>query len=976
MKKNRKPKHEKNHLNHEKEQKNELMDDTITMNFEDFNENNDKESSNNDIQDEVYKYLHESENENNEDNESLYNSDDLNVNLIDSDENMNTKVFKSEDINIEKDEDMKRIDKKNNKKEKKRKKKHPKLRLFIKIFFIAILILIIAAIAAVVAIFKTDRWALTEDQLLSDAGALIYDVEGKLINTLTGDEINKKVTIDEMGKFPEAFVAIEDERFYEHNGIDIKRTLHAIADYIFSFGKGSFGGSTITQQLIKITMKDDERGGLEGIERKIREWSRAVQVEKMFNDKNKILERYLNRIYLGSSNGLEVRGVESASNYYFNKTAKDLTIAQTAFIAGINHAPNLYNPFGETDNGEKIKTRTLNVLAKMKDLGKITEEEYNAAVDETKVGLTFEKGEVSNGNSDISFHTAAAINQIAQEYSDANDISYNEARELLINSGYSIYTTVYTGIQDIMEAEYSNSKYIYSSNSFRNIYGQSAMVVINPSTGYVVGEVGALGENQDTLGLNRGLSVRQPGSSFKPLVTIAPGLENKVINAATLFYDTFSSFGTYKPHNDQDRYGGITSIRNAITNSYNVTEVKLLSIMGTGKSQEFLSKIGIDVDADTAGLSMALGSPSVTPVQMAAGYAMIANGGVYITPTFYTKVVDRNGNVVIEAKQEKTRAMSEENAYIESTILQGPVTSGTASNYNGVVRNMDVAGKTGTSDGGADRWFCGFTPYYAAACWYGADNGYDVNGKGAKASFYPSVGNPASAIWFPVMKNIHKDLESKRFVKPDTIKTLTICKVTGKKATSSCTDTYSEIFTQDNMPDDCDGHTTVKICKETGKLATDFCTDVEEKTFGVLIDTEKNANWTPKQKVEEAPEEKCNVHTEAEKINVPNVVGKTEKQATDELKKAGFKVTVLKDNDKNKSKGIVLKQSSTKAPKGSEIKITVNQFDGGNSGGGNQTNTTSPKNNEVNENTTTNTQTSAKNETSSQNVTATENKVN
>ena len=913
--KEKKSKHSKD-MKDEKREKDEklLNDDTIVMDIVNSDKEKDENISDNNVSD----------------------SEDFNVNKIENDDEMFTKIYRNSDFNTNPDEEKKMSEKqikKESKKDKKKKKKFRKLRLFLKIIFFLILVLIVAGAAAVVAIFKTDRWSITEEQLLADAGATIYDGEGNLINTLTGDEINKKVAIGEMGKLPDAFVAIEDERFYEHNGIDIKRTAHAILDYVLSLGKGSFGGSTITQQLIKITMKDDERGGLAGIERKIREWSRAVQVEKMINDKDKILERYLNRIYLGSSNGLEVRGVESASNYYFNKSAKDLSLAQTAFLAGINHAPNSYNPFGDTDKSEEIKTRTLNVLAKMKELGKITEEEYNSAVEETKNGLAFEKGQVSNGNSDISFHTAAAINQIARELSDEKDISYDAARDMLINSGYSIYTTVHQGIQDIMEDEYVKTKYIRrgkaSDNSERYENGQSAMVIMDPYSGWVVGEVGSLEENPNTLGLNRGLSSRQGGSAFKPLVTIAPGLENKVITAATLFNDTPTTFGKYSPKNDSNQYGGITTIRNAITRSFNVTEVKLLSIMGVGKSAEFLGKIGIDVDADNAGLSMALGSVSVTPVQMAAGYAMIANGGVYITPTFYTKVVDRNGETVIEAKQEKTRVMSEDNAYIESTILRGPVQSGTASNYNGWLGAMDVGGKTGTSDKSADRWFCGITPYYAAACWYGADDGYNIDGRGTKMSF--SSSNPAAAIWFPVMKNVHKQLTAKKFVQPKTIKTVSICKATGKKASESCTDTYSEIFSSDNIPDVCDGHSTVKICKESGKLATEFCTDTEEKVFGVLIDTEKIGNWSPKQKVEEAPEEICDLHREAEKIDVPNVVGKTEKKAKEELEKAGFKVKVLKDNDKKKEKGIVLKQSATEASKGAEISITVNQYEGGSS---------------------------------------------
>lgn len=814
-----------------------------------------------------------------------------------------------------------------NKKDKK-KKKHPKLRMFIKIVLIILLILIVAAVAGVIAIFKTDKWAITKEQLLSDAGATIYDKDGKEIETLTGNEINKKVSLTDMGKLPEAFVAIEDERFYTNKeGVDIVRTLHAALKYVLSGGKSSFGGSTITQQLVKITMNDDERSGLAGIERKIREWSRASQVEKLLT-KDQILERYLNRIYLGSSSGLEVRGVEAASNFYFNKSAKDLTLAQSAFIAGINHAPNNYNPFdSSTDVSGKIKTRTLTVLDKMHDLEKITDDEYNNAVTETNNGLAFTKGSLSNGTSDLSYHTAAAVNQIATELAAQNDLSYSEAREMLITSGYKIYTTVDTSIQSQMEEVYQNSKYKVNgtSSKTKDKEGQSAMVIIEPSTGYVVGEVGGLGTDQNTLGLNRGTSSRQGGSAFKPLVTIAPGLENNVITASTLFYDVKTTFGgNYTVENDSSAYYGIANMRTILTHSCNVPEVKLLSIMGTDKSSEFLNKINIDSSNSNAGLSMALGTIDVSPVQMAAGYAMIANGGTYITPTFYTKVEDQNGKTIIEAKQDKTRVMSEANAYIEADLLTGPIKSGTASSFNNFLGNMEVSGKTGTTTDAIDRWFCGFTPYYAAACWYGNDNGYEN-----KVSFYNVSGkNPAATVWFNVMKAVHSNLEAKDYTKPDSIVEVKICKETGKKATDKCTNTYTEIFSKDNIPDDCDGHETVKVCTDTGLLATDYCPNTEYKSYGFVIDTEKNATWSPKLSEKTAPTESCNVHTTPAQIDVPNVVGKTQPDAETLLKNAGFTVKILKNDDNTKAKGIVLKQSATKAAQGAEITITVNQYSG------------------------------------------------
>ena len=333
----------------------------------------------------------------------------------------------------------------NKKKDKKVKGKgHKVLKRILLVILLFILVAIIAAVAVITAIFKTDKWAITKEDLLNDAGATIYNEDGtEEILTLTGDEINKKVSLEDMGKIPEAFISIEDERFYQHKGVDIKRTAHAILNYIIHKGDTSFGGSTITQQLVKISMNDKDKSW----ERKIREWSRAVQVEKMLT-KDQILQRYLNRIYLGSANGLEIRGVEAASNYYFNKSAKDLSIAEAAFIAGINHSPNNYNVFtSETE------------------LGKINDDEYNTAKEEIKSGLKFTKGNVTNGKSNLSYHAAAAINQISNELADKKDISYDEAREIVVNSGYKIYTTVNTDVQKKMEEVFSNKKYIYKGSN-------------------------------------------------------------------------------------------------------------------------------------------------------------------------------------------------------------------------------------------------------------------------------------------------------------------------------------------------------------------------------------------------------------------------------------------------------------------------------------------------------------------------------
>lgn len=839
-------------------------------------------------------------------------------NKKDSTSKQTTKIDKKDN------KDIKKIEKAKKKDDKKKKRKHPKLWLTFKIAIIVILLLIISVVAAFCAVFFSDNWSITKEQLLSDSGLKVVDKDGNEITTLTGNEITKKVALTDMSKIPDAFIAIEDKRFYDHGGVDIIRTSSAIVNYGISMitRKGaSFGGSTITQQLVKITMNDDERGGIEGIKRKIREWSRAMQVEKML-EKDQILERYLNRIYLGSSGGLEVRGVESAARHYFNKAANELSVAQCAYLAAINHSPNKYNPFDEEKkDAEKIKNRTLTVIQEMYEQKKITEEEYNQANEETKNGLEFNKGNISNGNSTLSYHAAAAINQVAEEMSKKQDISYSEARDLLINSGYTLYTTVDNSIQSKAETEYKSGKYN------RSVAGvQSAIVIIEPSTGYVVAGVGGLGEGLDTLGLNRINSERSAGSAFKPLVNIAPALENGTIVASTLFDDSPTTFpGGYAPNDDGGASRGIMTIRTAIAWSKNIPEVKLLQLQTIDNACNFLSKIGITVDDVYKDLTLALGTQTVTPLEMAGAYAMIANGGVYITPTFYTKVIDQDNNTVVEPVQEKTRVMSEGNAYILTSILTGPVkqAGGTATAYANTLGSMAVAGKTSTSSAAKDRWFCGFTPYYATACWYGYDNneasvGYD---------------NTAAKIWFNVMKGVHQELATKDFSKPENIVTATICQDSGKKATDKCKNKYSEVFVQGTVPGDCSGHTKLEICKETNKIVTEFCPDKEERLFTEEIDTEKKGNWNTRSlsKTTKPPEDTCDIHTKAAEIDVPNVVGKTSKEAKTTLETAGFVVKVLEDEDSKKKQGVVLKQSSTKAAKGSTITITVNTYKGGGS---------------------------------------------
>lgn len=719
---------------------------------------------------------------------------------------------------------------------------------------IGIIIIIGAGVAAglFLGLFGDDL-SFSTDVLIGE-NSTMYDSEENELGVLSGDENRKLIKTSEMSEYlPKAFVSIEDERFYKHNGVDVKRTLGATATYILNRGDSSYGGSTITQQLIKNITKENQKSPI----RKIKEMASAYQLERM-KSKDEILELYLNIIPLGGG-GKNIHGVEMASQFYFSKPAKDLDIAESAFLAGVTHSPNTYNPFKENPNTERIKTRTKTVLGKMKELGKIDEEQYKTAVEKVESGLPFEEGKVSTAS--YSYHTEAAINQIVKDLMEEKNCSEDAAKLILYGSGLKIYTTQNTSIQTRLEEEYAKKQYIIpSANKEKKAAGvtsQSAMVVIDHKTGYVVGTVGGLGE-KTSFGLNRATqSKRQTGSSMKPIAVVAPGLEKGVLTAGTVYADVPTTFGKYNPKN-YNNYKGPITIRSAIETSQNIVPLKAMVDIGPENAIKFLKEMGITSldDKKDASLSLALGglTNGIKPLEMAAAYATIANDGEYITPTFYTKVVDSKGKVILEPKQEKRRVMTEENAYIEKSILTQPVVgSGGTAKYC-TISGMEVAAKTGTTNDDYDRWLCGFTPYYTAATWFGYDEQEEVR--------YGN-GNPAGRIWAAVMKDIHKGLKSEKFEKPKNIVSATICKESGLLAGDKCTNTYSEVFNKGTTPSKkCDKHVSVRICNESGKVATEFCPSVSTKIFVTKPDTEEKGKWkSDYQGKYGIVTEKCSIHT-------------------------------------------------------------------------------------------------------------------
>lgn len=828
--------------------------------------------------------------------------------------------------------------KKNNKADTIKVRKHPKLRKVILIFIILILLLVLIGGGALAGIFFSDKWDITKEDLISRGNTEAYDSEEKQIDILSasaGNGNRKVITLDQMGKYTaDAYIAIEDKRFYEHSGVDIIRTAKATLSYILNRGSSDVGGgSTITQQLVKNIMKDKADSGTAGMERKIREMSRAYKVEGMLT-KQQILEKYLNIIFIG---GNDLHGVEYGAQYYFAKSAKDLDLAESAFLAGINNGPNAYDPYGEEDTSELINSRTKLVLYFMKEQNRISndaeeaEKLYNEAVAKVEKGFEFKKGTIEIGN--ISYFVNEALNEAAKDLADEKDIDFDEAKTMIQSGGYKLYTTQVSSIQNIVLKEMAKKSYIQTrtitvkDSNGKNVKvedrTQAGTTIIEPSTGKVVAMGGALGSDQGTNTNFATITTKQTGSSIKPLVNIAPGLEEKVITAATVFDDSPTTFsGNYSPKNAAG-YLGLCTVRKAIEVSSNIVNIKVAYNVGISTAIDYLHEFGLTTytKEDDSSMSLAIGGSahSSSTLQMAAAYATLANGGVYIEPTFYTKLTDSDGNIIVEPKQETRRVISEANAFIVSDILTDVVTgySGTASTC--AISGMDVACKTGTSDNDKNVWLCGYTPYYAGATWYGFDREeHSLNQIWA-----------ARSIWGNIMKSVHKNLEKKRFTKPSGVVTATVCKESGKIATKECKSTYTEYFTKGTVPKVCDGHETVKICKESNKVATEYCTEVEEKVYTAKPEMENNSNWTVSGKDKyNVPTDNCDIHTEeTSTLVITNLIGKTETEAKMFL--ADLVVQVIYEAHQEQEDGIVIKQSieeGTKAVKGTTIVITVNKL--------------------------------------------------
>ncbi len=722
--------------------------------------------------------------------------------------------FKKENININ-GSDLENNEQTNNNKDKNTKKKK-----IIKIVIILVLIFIISL--GIWLGIVTHRWKTIAKDMLLDENSIVKDTTGNVIAKLGSEKKKEKVKLSDMpNNLKNAYVAIEDERFYSHGGVDAKRTGAAIASYVLHGGSSTYGGSTITQQLVKNLTGDST----DSISRKIKEWWKAFQIETC-TTKDQLLEAYLNIIYVGPN----IYGVEAGSKYYFSKSSKDLTLEECAFLAGINNSPNSYSPFENKDNLEKIKKRTKIVLSKMLELKYIDQENYNNAIAKVDSGLKFKKGDITSGNGVYSYHTDALIPEVTKDIQQKYHISETFATNYINMAGLTIYSTQNTDTQTKTENEFEKSKYSLASKNGGNS-SQAAMVIIDHKTGYVTGCTGGLGKKTEPRSLNRATqSIRQTGSAIKPIAVLAPAISKKMITAASIYDDTERDFAEgYHPTDYNPSLGKVT-VRRAVESSQNIPFVEIMEKLKPSKSIKFLEKMGVTtLTEEDNNLVLALGGlqKGISPLEMAGAYATIANDGVYIEPTFYNKIENKNGTLIIKSKQKSRRVFSKEVSYILKELLTQPVTGTNGTATYCAISGIDVAAKTGTTDENYDRWLCGFTPYYTAVTWYG----YDQN-----ESIHFNKKNPAGLLWANVMSRIHTGLKTAKFEKPSAVSSVTICPETGKKARTGCQNTYTEYFLWGTAPGLCDKHTGSEFKNNNNTNNEKITNKVQEIVQGITED--------------------------------------------------------------------------------------------------------------------------------------------
>ncbi len=779
----------------------------------------------------------------------------------------------------------------------------------------------------------------------------IYDKEGNVIENLAGAYSNRTyVKITDLPEYVKyCFISVEDERFYEHDGIDVQGILRAAVKGLTT-GHFSEGASTITQQLLKNQVFDGgrETSDIARVERKIQEQYLAIQLES-YLDKDTILEYYINTINLGAG----TYGIQTAAKKYFDKDAKDLTLSEAATIAAIAQTPVYLNPIKYPDNNAERRSK---ILEAMYTQGHSTKEEY----DEAMADDVYTRIQSINAEQDTSsyytYFVDALIEQVMDDLQNKLGYTQTQASSLLYSGGLSIYTTQDPVIQKICDDVYSDesnfpaigtsfweltyalsiqkadgttihyhgndlldyykdyddpdklyvdddgSKFslmffdkedmqtkidafrdamvedgdtILGENVTMVIQPQSSFVVMDQNTGQVQAIIGGRGEKTGDRTLNRATATtRQPGSTFKVLSTYLPALDTAGFTLASVQDDSGPYYypGTKEEVTNWTKvqnYNGLTTLRQAIYNSMNIVTVKTMAEVTPQVGFDYLKKLGFTTLVESRkeangtvvsdiNLPLALGglTDGVTNLELTAAYAAIANSGVYTEPTFYTKILDRDGKVLINYTPKKLQVMKESTAWLLTSAMEDVVNKGTGTNLKLTAIDMPVAGKTGSTSSYYDLWFSGFTPYYTATVW----SGFDTNRTQSDKTF-------ARKIWKTIMEQIHiqKGLEKISFTKPDSIVACKICTKSGKLAVDGLCDKYEggnstriEYFAEGTEPTQyCDVHVKVKICTKSNLLATDNCPTNLVKEL-VLLSKKETAVTADTPYI--IPSASCNVH--------------------------------------------------------------------------------------------------------------------
>lgn len=595
------------------------------------------------------------------------------------------------------------------------------------------------------------------DYQLSESSIIYCETsagEYKELATLHGSENRIWVDLEDIPDYlVKALVAIEDHRFYEHKGVDWYRTVGAMFTMLTG-GDDSFGGSTITQQLIKNLTGNKEVT----VQRKLIEIFQALEFEKKY-DKDEIIEWYLNAVYFGEG----CDGIYTAAQKYFGKGPSQLTLAESASIVGIVNLPTYYSPFYSEENN---KERQETVLRRMYELGYISYDEYEEAKNEQ---LVFTRSDNEVADQEIySYYVEAVIKDVTEDLMEQKGISQDTARQLLYNGGYRVYSCLDPYIQECVDNVYLDVENFPKPYRANDQQLQSAMVIMDPYTGEVVAMSGGVGEKTGNLVLNRATdALRAPGSSFKPLAVYAPAIELGLITPSTLVNDApreevEMSQNQWYPNNSDFKYRGIIDIATGVRLSLNTVAAQVLDKLGLDASTNFLkNKLGVTslVPDDYNYASLALGelTNGISVLEMAQAYCTFDNSGIFTEARTYSRVTDAAGNIVLDNQPKTHVAMKSSTATNITSLLFSAANYGTGS--ESIFSGQAIAGKTGTSSYNWNRWFAGYTPYYVGVVWTGFDQPEQMY----------VYGNPAAQVWRRVMQQVHAGLEYKSFPAADWI---------------------------------------------------------------------------------------------------------------------------------------------------------------------------------------------------------------